>query len=100
MSLVFRAVSCPPLTEFDAAAPDGTVIGIIGENGSGKSRLLRVAAGIEPTTAGSVKASGDIKLIGPDDALNLAPSPILLIDRTFARQDAVVRERAAVALDR
>jgi lipopolysaccharide transport system ATP-binding protein len=100
MSLVFRAVSCAPLDNFDAAAPDGTVIGIIGENGSGKGRLLRVAAGMEPTSAGTVKASGDVKLIGPDDPLNLAPSPVLLIDQTLARQDAVVRERAAVALDR
>ena len=28
-------------------APDGAVVGIIGENGSGKSRLLRLAAGLE-----------------------------------------------------
>ena len=88
------------MDNFDATAPDGTVVGIIGENGSGKGRLLRVAAGVEPTTAGAVKASGDVKLLGPNDALNLAPAPVLLIDQTFARQDAVVRERAAVALDR
>jgi lipopolysaccharide transport system ATP-binding protein len=99
MSLVFRTVSSAPLDNFDATAPDGTVIGIIGENGSGKSRLLRVAAG-ETISRGSVKASGDVKLLGPDDPLNLAPAPILLIDQTFARQDAVIRERAAVALDR
>jgi lipopolysaccharide transport system ATP-binding protein len=100
MSLVFRSVSSAPLDNFDATAPDGTIVGIIGENGSGKSRLLRIAAGMEPTTTGSVKASGDVKLLGPDDPLNLAPAPVLLIDQTFARQDAVVRERAAVALDR
>jgi lipopolysaccharide transport system ATP-binding protein len=100
MSLVFRGVSCAPLDNFDATAPDGTVVGIIGENGSGKSRLLRVAAGVEPTTAGLVKASGDVKLFGPDDPLNLTPSPVMLIHHTFARQDAVVRECAAVALDR
>jgi lipopolysaccharide transport system ATP-binding protein len=98
--LVFRGVSSAPLDNFDATAPDGTVVGIIGENGSGKSRLLRVAAGAEPTTAGAVKASGDVKLLGPNDALNLASAPVLLIDQTFARQDAVVRERAAVAMDR
>jgi lipopolysaccharide transport system ATP-binding protein len=100
MSLVFRGVSSVPLDNFDAAAPDGTVVGVIGENGSGKSRLLRVAAGKESTISGTVKASGDVKWLGPDDPLNLAPSPVLLIDQTFARQDAVVRERAAVALDR
>jgi lipopolysaccharide transport system ATP-binding protein len=100
MSLVFRSVSSTPLNNFDATAADGTVVGIIGENGSGKSRLLRVAAGVEQPSSGAVKASGDVKLLGPNDALNLAPAPVLLIDQTFARQDAVVRERAAVALDR
>jgi lipopolysaccharide transport system ATP-binding protein len=38
--------------------------------------------------------------MGPDDTLNLAPAPVLLIDRTFGYQDLLVRERAAVALDR
>ena len=39
-------------------------------------------------------------MLGPDDALNLAPAPVLLIDQTFGKQDMLVRERAAVALDR
>ena len=47
-----------------------------------------------------MKASGDARWLGPDDALNLAPAPVLLIDRTFGHQDLIVRERAAVALDR
>ena len=100
MSLIFKCVTSAPLNNFDATAPDGTVVGIIGENGSGKSRLLRIAAGTERPVLGSVKASGDVKLMGPDDALILSPVPVLLIDQTFARQDQVVRERAAVALDR
>jgi lipopolysaccharide transport system ATP-binding protein len=100
MSLAFRGVTCAPIENFDAVAPDGVVVGIIGDSGSGKSRLLRAAAGLERITAGTVKASGDIKLLGPDDPLNLAPAPVLLIDQTFCRQDALVRDRAAVALDR
>ena len=100
MSLVFRAVTNAPLDNFEATAPDGTVVGLIGENGAGKSRLLRVAAGVESPSAGVVKASGDVKFLGPDDPLNLTPAPVLLIDQTFARQDEVARERAAVALDR
>jgi len=100
MALVFRYVTSGPLNNFDATAPDGTVVGIIGENGSGKSRLLRLAAGLERPDSGAVKASGDVKMLGPDDPLNLAPAPVLLIDQTFARQDLVVRERAAVAIDR
>jgi len=51
MSLVFRAVTNAPLDNFEATAPDGTVVGLIGENGAGKSRLLRVAAGVESPTA-------------------------------------------------
>jgi ABC-type methionine transport system ATPase subunit len=100
MSLAFRNVTSAPLDNFDVVAPDGTVIGVIGQNGSGKSRLLRLGAGLERPTSGSVKASGDARWLGPDDALNLAPAPVLLIDRTFGHQDMVVRERAAVALDR
>ena len=100
MSLAFRNVTSAPLENLDVVAPDGTVVGIIGENGSGKSRLLRLAAGLETPTSGSVKASGDVRWLGPDDALNLTPAPVLLIDRTFGHQDLVVRERAAVALDR
>lgn len=100
MSLAFRNVTSAPLENLDVVAPDGTVVGIIGENGSGKSRLLRLAAGLETPTSGSIQASGDVRWLGPDDALNLAPAPVLLIDRTFGHQDLVVRERAAVALDR
>src|SRR5436305_15174399 len=99
MSLAFRFINSAPLNNFEATAPDGAIVAVIGENGSGKSRLLRLAAGTETPESGSVKASGAVKLLGPNDALNLAPAPVILIDQTFARQDAVVRERAAVALD-
>jgi lipopolysaccharide transport system ATP-binding protein len=100
MALAFRGVTSAPLENFDAVAPDGVVVGIIGDSGSGKSRLLRLAAGLERPTSGTVKASGDTRLLGPDDPLNLAPAPVLLIDQTLGRQDMLVRDRAAVALDR
>lgn len=74
--------------DLGAAAPDGVVIGIIGEDGAGKSALLRSAA------------RGQARLIGPDDALNFEPVPVLLLDHAFARHDALVRERAAMALER
>jgi len=100
MAIVFRGVACPPLIEIDAVAPDGAIIGIVGENGSGKTRLLRLAAGMDRPVSGSVEASGAARLLGPLDALNLAPTPVLLIDQTVAQHDWVVRERVAVALDR
>ncbi len=100
MALAFRRVISAPLFDFDASAPDGMVIGIIGEDGSGKSRLLRLAAGLDQPDSGTVERSGPARLLGPSDALSLAPSPVLLIDQTFARHDLLVRERAAIALDR
>jgi lipopolysaccharide transport system ATP-binding protein len=100
MALAFRRVTCAPLREFEAAAPDGVVVGIIGENGSGKTRLLRLAAGLDRPESGVVEAGGPARLLGPDDPLNLAPAGLLLIDQTFSRQDPLVRARAALALDR
>lgn len=100
MAIVFRGVTCAPLDHLDVAAPDGVVIGVIGDADSGKSRLLRVAAGLDKPTAGMVKVSGDAKYLGPGDPLNLPPAPVLLIDRTFDVNDMLVRERATIALDR
>jgi energy-coupling factor transporter ATP-binding protein EcfA2 len=100
MPLIFRRVSAPPLRDFDAIAPEGAVIGIIGETGAGKGRLLRLAAATEQPAAGSVEAPRPARLLGPADALDLAPVPLLLLEHTFARQDAFARDRAAFALDR
>ena len=43
--------------------------------------------------------SGPARLLGPMDALDLSPVPVLLIDQTLATKDALARERAAIALD-
>ncbi len=100
MPLSFREVYAPPLAGIDVSAPEGSVIGIVGENGSGKSRLLRLAAGIDQPVSGTIERPESGRLLGPLDPLNLAPFPLLLIDGTLAQHDAVVRERAAIALDR
>jgi lipopolysaccharide transport system ATP-binding protein len=62
--------------------------------------LLRLAAGVDRPVSGSVEVSGPARLLGPLDALNLAPAAALLIDQTLAQHDWVVRERCAMALDR
>jgi len=100
MAISFRGVSSAPLQSFDATAPDGVVVGIIGDNGAGKSVLLQLAAGQIQPDSGTVKASGDVRLMGPDDQLSLTPVPVLLIHHTFSRQDWLVRERACIAIDR
>jgi len=38
----------------------GELLGIIGSNGSGKSTILKVLAGIMPPTKGSIKANGSV----------------------------------------
>ena len=96
MALAFRLVTSGPLQNFDAAAPDGVVIGIVGESGSGKGRLLGLLDGTETATSGRVEHSGSVRRLAPDDALDLTPVPVLLIEHTFARQDALAREQAAV----
>jgi lipopolysaccharide transport system ATP-binding protein len=85
MPLAFRHVTSDPLCEFDASVPGGVVIGIIGENGSGKGRLLRLAAGIEIPASGKVERSG--------------AEPVVLFGETLASQDALEREKAALAFD-
>jgi lipopolysaccharide transport system ATP-binding protein len=100
MALAFRQVSSPPLADFDAAAPDGAVIGVVGENGSGTNQLLRLAGGLDKPATGSVDVSGTARFLAADAPLALAPASVLCIDHTFARHDALVRARAAMSLDR
>ena len=85
MALAFRRVTSEPLRNFDADVPDGIVIGVIGENGSGKGRLLRLAAGVELPSSGSVERSG--------------AEPVVLFGETLASQDALEREKTAMAFD-
>lgn len=101
MAIAFRRVTAAPLQEFEAAAPDGVVIGIVGERGSGKGRLLRLAAGVEKPASGTVERTGEAELMGPFAPATWPTGPrVLCLDQTLAHCDAVARARAAVALDR
>ena len=98
--ILFDHVYFPPFENFHASAPDGAVIGVIGEDGAGKMSLLRLAAGADIPVSGSVQAPRPAKILGPGDALNFDASRLLSIDRTLDAHDAVTRARAALALDR
>lgn len=100
MAIVFRQVRCEPLAGFDAVAPEGAIIGVIGENGSGKAALLRLAAGLDKAASGTIEAPDPRRWLGPDGALDLSPVQVLAMEHTLGRQDAVVRQRAAMDLDR
>jgi len=100
MAIEFRNVHCPPLDGFSAAAPDGCVIGVIGERGSGKSMLLKLAAGLQDCEVGEVIVGGTRRYIGPQDRLVLSPADVICIENAFAVHDAIVRARGMVALER
>ena len=100
MAIAFRDVSFPPIHQCNVSAPDGSVIGIIGEEGSGTRELLRLAAGAAEPVSGDVAATGTRRLISVVDQLNLAPVGILAFEHALAGHDALVRTRAAVALER
>ncbi len=100
MSIEFRDVSFGPLAGFSAGAPDGAVIGVLGEKGSGVAELLRLAAGLEKPKQGEVIAGESRRLVALGDTLNIAPADILALDQALATQDPMVRARTVVALDR
>ena len=48
----------PVLDDLSLDVPAGGFVSLIGASGTGKSTLLRLVAGLEPSTAGSVELSG------------------------------------------
>jgi homopolymeric O-antigen transport system ATP-binding protein len=100
MAVIFRDASYPPLGGITATAPNGAIIGVIGEDGSGKSALLRLASGKEEPISGNVDFTEAGRFVGPGDSLSLAPAGTLAIDQALARCDALVRGRTMVALER
>jgi lipopolysaccharide transport system ATP-binding protein len=100
MAIEFRGVSFPPLHDLTVSAPNGAVIGVIGEKGAGKSALLRLAAGVAKPAAGDIVAAGERRYLGLTDALQLSPVDLLAIEHTFAQHDPLVRARALVGIDR
>lgn len=75
---------------FRATVPDGAIIGIIGLKGSGKGALLRSIADANPAT----------RLIALGDPLNFSATPVLALDSALACQDALVKARAVVSIER
>src|SRR5438105_8208089 len=100
MPIEFRRVTAPPLAEFSAVAPAGSIIGVIGEKNSGVSELLKLAAGVIQPQSGEVIAGAERRMVGLGETLNLAPASVLSLDQALATQDALVRARTLTSLDR
>lgn len=81
------------------SAPERVVIGIVGEDYSGQSALVRLAAGLEAPAFGEVVTRGACRLLGPSDELDLSPVDNLLIEHTLAQHDALIRAQAMFELE-
>ena len=100
MAIEFRGVELAPLRNLTVSAPGGAVIGVIGQKGSGKTALLRLAAGLETPAAGAVIFEGSRLYLGPCDTFAASEVDLLVLDQTLAQQDALEREKWLVAVDR
>ncbi len=100
MSLEFRNVTAGPIKELTASAPSGAIIGVIGAKNSGASELLKLACGLIQPERGEVKSGPARRLVALGEPLNLAPSDVLALDQALATQDAIVRTRTLLGLDR
>jgi ABC-type methionine transport system ATPase subunit len=100
MAIEFRGARLAPLRDLTVSAPNGSVIGVVGEKGAGKAALLQLASGRAKPEAGEVIAEGERRYLGPLDALELSPVNILLIEHSLAHHDALVRARAVAGIDR
>jgi len=100
MSIEFRNVSAGPLIGLTASAPAGAIIGVIGGKNSGVTELLKLACGVIEAEQGEVKAGAARRLVALGEPLNLAPSDVLALDQALATQDALVRTRTLIGLDR
>lgn len=82
----------PVLDRVSCAFPPGEVSGLIGENGSGKSTMLRILAGIEaPDLDGKVTIAGSIGFLGQDNPLPLHLDVSAVLDHALAELRAIER---------
>lgn len=100
MSIELRDIHYGALKGFSAWAPKGSIIGVVGEKGSGTSDLLRLMAGVEEPESGQVVAPDSRRFVAEGDPVSPAPVDILAIDHALGKYDALVRARTLVGLDR
>ncbi|STD07586.1 Uncharacterized ABC transporter ATP-binding protein HI_1252 [Dermatophilus congolensis] len=89
------------LTDITLTVSQGERLALIGENGTGKSTLLRIAAGVEPADCGSVQAPGRVGLLWQQPAYALSDTVAQVVEQACVVPLAILREfeEATVALE-
>jgi len=100
MPVTFRECSFAPLDSITVSAPSGVVIGVIGDDGSGKQALLRLACGSDLPATGIAAATDPHRYHGPFDPLVIDKARTLALYHTLDLKDAVSRAHAALELER
>ncbi len=96
MAVTFQSVSFPPLAGLTVSAPDGALIGIVGDEDSGARDLLRLAGGLASPMEGDIKTPATRRILDAASVLDLSPAGLLLLDHALSRRDAFTRARAAM----
>ncbi len=97
--LVKRYGDRPVLDGVDLVASPGVPLGLVGENGTGKSTLLRILAGADEPDAGSVSRPADLGYLAQEPAF--APGATLgdVLDQALAPLHEAVERLEALAGD-
>ena len=100
MSIELRDIHYGALKGVTAWAPNGAIIGVVGEKGSGTSDLLRLMAGVAEPDSGQVLGPDSRRYVAESEPVSPAPVDVLAIDHALGKYDALVRARTLVGLDR
>ena len=83
----------------DLVASPAQPLGLVGENGVGKSTLLRLLAGLEPPDAGTVERPADLAHLGQDPEFPPGATIGDVLDDALAPLHAAVARLEALAAD-
>lgn len=97
ISLAYRARRV--LTDVSLTVPPGARVGLIGENGTGKSTLLRVLAGVEEPDSGRIVRPQRTGLLWQEPPFDAADTVADALDDALADARALEQALEAAALD-
>tara|TARA_B110000208_G_C11799942_1_gene441530 strand:- start:2259 stop:2993 length:735 start_codon:yes stop_codon:yes gene_type:complete len=87
------------LRGLDLDIPKGQVVGLIGDNGAGKSTFIKILSGVQKQTAGQIFFEGkEVNITRPRDAMNLGIETIyqytaMAPEMSIARNVFIGREK-------